>query len=146
MSDLALAILAITGLFGLLLVAKQALKLRKLCAICAAVSSTWAALLGLSWLELFNNRLIIGILIGQSSLAAYYWLDKRAAKELRVFRLPVLLTLVLVTFSLVALSLPLDALLIVGSVWLAVGLSYAYRKNPAVKNKFKALVECCSNW
>lgn len=146
MSDLALVLLSITGWFGLLLVVKQIFPRLKVCAICLAVSITWFGLLILLWLDVFSNQLLIALLMGQSSLGLYYLLEKRAPKRFLVFRLPVLASLIVIIYALLAQTLPIDAIVIVTSIWLMISLLYVYRTNVNVRNKAKALIECCSDW
>lgn len=146
MSSLATTILAITGLFGLLLAVKQTVSNFKYCAICLAVSVTWFTLLILFWFELFENQLLIAILMGQSSLGLYYLLEKRAPNRLLVFRLPVLVSLIMIVYTTLAQALYIDALLIVASIWIIFSLLYVYRTNERIRNKTKAFIECCGDW
>lgn len=146
MSSLAIGLLAIAGLFGLLLAAKQIAKNLKYCAICLAVSLTWLSLLVLFWSDVFDDQVLVAVLMGQSSLGLYYLFEKHVPKELLVFRLPLLITLALVAYSLLTLSLALDAVIIAVGLWLVIGVLYGMRANPEIKNKVKALIECCSGW
>jgi hypothetical protein len=147
MSEVATTLLLITGLFIGLLFAKRILTTRfKFCAICLAVSGSWLMLLILNKLEIFNSQLVIGILMGQSSLGIYYLLEKKVNIDLLVFRLPLLLTLTLIIFSLVTEVIELDAWLIVAGLWLIIGFLYTYRTQSWLKAKVKTLIDCCSDW
>lgn len=146
MSPLAVAVAGILLLFVLLLAFKNYAKKLTLCAICTSVSLAWISLLGASLLGYFHDKVIIAILMGQSSLGLYYLYEKHVSQRLLIFRLPLLLTLITASYTAVQQSLPLDALSLVGLAWAGLGLLYLYREVPAVQNKAKAVIECCSNW
>ncbi len=147
MSVITVVLLVITLLFVTLLIVKKiAPEIVKICAICVAVSLTWVSLLALSIFGYIDDMLIIGILMGQSSLGIYYLLEKKSPKDLLVFRLPVLLTLTLLVFTVVSASWYLDAWLLVLVIWLGVGLLYVYRNSEWAKGKVKSMIECCSDW
>ncbi len=67
----------------------------KICAICAAVSTTWIALLVLYYLGYFSDRLIIGILIGESVTGLMYFFERKIEKTrykwLAVFKIAIIL-------------------------------------------------------
>lgn len=147
MSSLAFTLVLVTALFALLVAFKKRLAaVADYCAICVAVSVSWVSLLVLFWLDSFDSRLIIAVLMGQSVVGFYYLLEKRAVEQLLVFRLPVLLTLTIAAVGAVQGQVRLDALAFTVLVWLAVGWLYAYRNKPAFKGKVQRLIECCSNW
>jgi len=147
MSLIASVLLLITALFvALLLIKKVASTAVKICAICLAVTLSWLLLLTMLRLGYIDDMLVVGILMGQSSLGVYYLLEKKAPRELLLFRLPVLLTLTLLVFTVVSAAWQADAWLVVGGVWLIVGLLYFYRNSQWAKGKVKSMIECCSNW
>lgn len=146
MSMVALVILGILGLFLLLLLLKQSIKYNSFCAICLAVSLTGISLLALLWLNIFNNTVLLALLLGHSSLGIYYLLEKHATEELLVFRLPLLLTLIVLVYSLVTVQVYLDAVMVLAGVWFTITLLYVFRTSPVVRKKVQALIECCSSW
>jgi len=147
MSDIVFVLLSITGLFALFLVAKNSVARNlKYCTICLAVGVTWILLLLLEQLDQFDNQLVVGILMGQSSLGVYYLLEKRVSKNLLIFRLPVLLTLTLLVYTVISQVFSLDAWLVTSGVWLVATIFYIYRTHPTIKGKVEALIECCSDW
>jgi len=146
MSDLASTLLFIAGLFGVLVAAKQLLKNVKYCAICLAVSVTWVGLLVLLWFGVFNNSVLVALLMGQSSLGLYYLIEKRSPERFLVFRLPLLISLTWLAYSVVNQTLFFDALLMVVGAWLVFGVLYVYRTNPKFQTKVKAVIDCCSDW
>ena len=141
-------LLAITILFFILLIVKSFIKNKKeFCAICFAVGVTWLGLLILYWLRIFENNLILGILIGQTTLGIFYTLEKKFKKELTLFRLPALLSLIFIAYSLI--ELPKDfykIILFLIILWIIFILVYFYRNNSSIKNFFDKIVECCKKW
>src|SRR3989344_3178232 len=92
-------ILMITVLFFFLLLIKGIFKKwfkKEFCVICAAVSLTWITLLILSWLEIFNDKTIIALLMGMSILGIFYLVENKVKERLTLFRLPFLLSLILI--------------------------------------------------
>ncbi len=82
-SAIILALSGILVLFLLFTFLRQTLQRKwgmKVCAVCIAVSLTWAALLILRWLDIFADDLLVGILMGESIAGAMY-LFERKAKE-----------------------------------------------------------------
>ena len=94
--NLQLVIYLITGLFFLLLIIKSFIKktTEKICAICLAFAITWIVIWILRWKGYFPDGTFIGILMGMTILGIFYTLEKSVKKELTLFRLPFLLTLV----------------------------------------------------
>lgn len=147
METLTLILLVISGLFGLFLLLKQLLgkindQLKeKFCVICAAVVLTWLALLTLSYLQLFADKIIIAILMGESSLAFFYLLEKR--KNLKLFRLPLLLSLILAVYFLIQVTLSLESLLFVLLIWTILVMIHLFRTNPKLGKIAQKIIACC---
>ena len=139
-------LLAIIVLFTGLLLLKSVAKW-KFCAICTSVSSTWIVLLALYWLGKFDQPLIIAVLMGQSIVGLYYFLEDHTQERLHVFRLPLLLTLTLAAF----LALGVDADLAYGvsllaALWIVLSLLYFYRQDPKTKVVVDRIIACCKDW
>ncbi len=64
-----------------------------LCSICAAVSLTWISLLLFYLLGIFNDKLIIAILMGQSTVGIMYSFEKKFKKNKNLLALKVLIIL-----------------------------------------------------
>lgn len=146
MSDPVLVLLVIAMLFVGLLIIKSIFKWR-FCVICTSVSVTWMTLLVLYWLEIFNQPVIIAVLMGQSIVGLYYFLESKTNEGLHVFRLPLLLTLTLAVF--VALGVTTDlghGLSLLTTLWAVLFLLYLYRKNPKTRILVDHLIACCKDW
>src|SRR3990172_12373852 len=91
---------AVSGLFVAGLLAKHLLN-RRFCVVCASVSLTWLGLLGLYYFDLFDDTIMLAILMGQSITGLYYFIDKRVSKSLRIFSLPFLLSLTAAVYMLI---------------------------------------------
>ncbi len=148
MAEIFLIMLVMSVLFFLLLFIKSSfidrLKI-KFCVICATVSLTWLTLLILYKLNIFNNQIILAILIGQTTLAIYYILEKN--KRLRFFRLPLLLSLTIIAYSLI--EVPGDILKAASLIlifWLLFALPYNFSSLKLSRSFLKKMVECCKRW
>ena len=130
MNDVVIVLLVIIALFVVFLIAKS-IRQWKFCALCASVSVTWIGLLLLYWFGEFNEPLIIAVLMGQSIVGLYYFLEKRTSDTLHIFRLPLLLTLTLA--ALVAIGTPVSlpsSLGLLAILWVVLSLLYLYRQGP----------------
>jgi len=149
MTEIFLPLASITLLFFVLLGVKELLKGKlkeNFCVICTAAFLTWIALILLYKLHLFNNQLIIALLIGESTVGIYYLVDKKIPR-LKVFRLPLLLTLIFVGYSL--LAIPTDLLKVVIlllAVWTVFGFVFISKSNKNIKQIVEKIIECCKNW
>ena len=137
--------LAIATLFYAGLIIKPLLKM-KFCTICLAVSLTWLSLLILRQLGLFENDLILAMLLGQSVVGGYYLWERRAKTNALIFRLPVLLTLTFGAWTLLRLDLDPTLMVIVTIVWIIHGLLHYYRAHDGVKTYVDKIIACCSKW
>ncbi len=136
--------MGISALFLVFLLVKQFLwgKLKeKFCVICAAVVITWIVLLVLSYLQVFTNKVILAILMGESSLAIFYLLEKK--ENLKLFRLPLLLGLVMAVYFLIMPTFNLESLLFVLLLWIIFGGIYMIRANPKWGKIAQKIVACC---
>lgn len=140
----------ITALFFLLLAVQRTVEKRtgrSYCVICVAFSLTWVVLLGLFFLGLYEDRLIIGILMGETVLGVFYTLEERVREEFEVFKLPFLLTLVLAAYTVLDASLavlPAWGFLLI--LWVLFAVLYLYRENERMREVFDRLLECCRGW
>ncbi len=146
MNPAVLALSVITALFVVLLTIKG-LTQWKFCVICVSVSITWMALLALYWLGMFDQPVIIAVLLGQTIVGLYYFLEKNTDEGLHVFRLPFLLTLTLAGF--LALGVTTDlvyGLGLLALLWGALSLLYFYRQSPKTKIVVDRIIACCKDW
>ncbi len=158
----------ISGLFFLFLLLKKLFPkwLEKICALCAAVSLTWMFYL-LNWkLNLFNltvDPLLIALLMGQTILGIFYFIENKLSLQnfsspqnldLTFFRLPFLLTLLFFGYALLKMAVittNIPSSLLSGAVallalWLIFGMLYAFRRSSHFKGFVKRIVECCRKW
>jgi len=149
MNSLQLALTLIVSLFILFLILKQLLKGKikeEFCVLCTSVSLTWILLLALFWLEKFDDKVLIALLMGQSTLGVFYLVDHKMGDNLKIFRLPFLLTLTVAAYSLINNLEYLDYMIILASLWALFGIIYLYRNNIKVNSLVKKLIECCKNF
>lgn len=117
-----------------------------ICAICLAVSVTWAWLFITQKAMLTNEPALLAILMGESALGVYYLVEKKVARQFTIFRLPFLLTLTLVVYTAVTFTVQIPTYIFVASVWAAFLLIYMYRYNDHANRIIKSLADCCGKW
>lgn len=141
-----LVFLAIILLFILLLGVKE-ISGKRFCVICASISLTWIALLTLCWLDIFEDRLIIAVLLGESAIGLYYLIEEKTKEDLHIFRLPFLLTLTLAALLLIeAVQKPGSVIILLIVLWIILLFIYLYRKNKYLRGFVDKLITCCKNW
>ena len=149
MNSLQLALILIVSLFIIFLILKQLLKGKikeEFCVLCVSVSVTWILLLVLFWLGKFEDKILIALLMGQSTLGVFYLLDHKINDNLKIFRLPFLLTLIVAAYSLINNLKSLIYVIILAFLWALFGIIYLYRSNVKVNGLVKRLIECCKNF
>ena len=122
---LSIILFSITILFFILIVIKKKIDSEYFCPVCGAVSLTWITLFILYYLGYFEDKTILALLMGQSVVGIYYLWEKMASEEVKVYRLPFLLTMTLIT----ALLLNLldgwkDILFSIGIIGITTGFLY----------------------
>jgi len=141
-------ILMITVLFFFLLLIKGIFKKtfkKEFCVICVAVSLTWITLLILSWLEIFNDKTIIALLMGMSILGIFYLVENKVKEGFKLFRLSFLLSLILIGYLFLGYSI-VKGFVFVLIIWILFLFIYVYRNNKNVNRFFNKLLECCKRW
>lgn len=146
-SNLIQILAIITILFFILLIIKKFLsnKLKKnFCVLCGAVVLTWIGLLVLYFLGIFQNKIILALLIGESTLGIFYLVEKKVKEKLKIFRLPFLLTLILLAYLLLEIpkDIIIDAIFLI-VIWVAFILIYLFQSNGKIKKIGRRLIECC---
>ncbi len=136
--------MGIVGLFLILLLVKSIIK-KEFCVLCVSFALSWITLLILYYSNIFVNKTIIAILMGMTALGIYYLLEKKVKKELTIFRLPFLLTLVFIIY-IVLENFNLNSLIFLGVLWVVFILIYLFRNNTGFKKFTNKLIECCKKW
>lgn len=141
MEPITIVLIGITALFFLFLALKTIFNLKKFCTICLSITLTWIMLLGLYFLNIFTDKTIIAILMGQTSLGLFYLWEKKVKKEFLLFRLPLLLTFILAIYSILE-SFSFNSLYFILVLWFLFFMIYLF-KNNKFANK---IIECCKKW
>ncbi len=142
-------LLGIIAVFFVFLIIKQLLPKKsreKMCVICLSVSLTWIFLLILYFFNVFNNIILIALLMGQSVVGFFYFIESKASQKFKIFRLPFLLTLTAIAYFLITKEINLKSLLLIIILWILFVFVYLYRNNPHIKGFVKKLIECCKRW
>lgn len=144
MESITWVLMSITILFLILLLIKSIIK-REFCVLCVSVALSWITLLMLYHNNLFANKTIIAILMGMTALGIYYFLEKKIKRELTIFRLPFLLTLVFIIYTALE-SFSLNSLIFLVVLWVVFILIYLFRHNTGFNKFTNKLIECCKKW
>lgn len=146
MEGLLSALLMITGFFVVFLILQSFSKL-KFCALCGAAMLSWLILLLLYWKGIFTEPLMIALLMGTSITGAYYLAEKRVPERFTLFRLPFLLTLIILGFLLLrGISGAITGITLVVLVWLVFLPVYFSRRSPKIRQVAKKIIGCCKGW
>ena len=141
MAEINFILYLIIVLFFLFLAIKSLIK-KDFCVICASISLTWIILLILYSANFFDNVLIISLLIGMSVTGVYYLAERKIGKinkKLKMFRLPFILTLIIIAYHILTLENIINSFLITGGLWIFFFLMYFYNNTKFTKK----LLECC---
>lgn len=138
---------AISAIFFIILIMKEVLSVgfrKKMCTLCLSVSLVWFLLLILYFLGIFTNKVIIALLMGHTSLGIFYTIERKI-KKLRLFRLPILLSLIFIFYFLVEGFVGL-ALLFLIALWVIFLFIYSFKQNKRLRLLFTKILECCKKW
>jgi len=145
MTDIAFAVLGISILFGVFVTLRSVSPFRA-CALCAAVSLSWIALLARFYLGYTGDPLLIGILMGGSVVGVLYLLGEKLPERLHLFKLPFFLTLIVSVYFTLTKTIFFDSALVVGIIWLSAFVLYVGRNKEGIKAFSQKIIECCKNW
>ena len=147
MSNLFWVILTISVLFFILLGIKVLTK-SQLCSICLSVSLTWILLLILYWRGTFQDTILLALLMGQSILGIYYLIESKVKKDLLLFRLPFLLTLTFIFYSLINKSISQfsEAVIFLILIWFGFFIIYIFKSDLRLQKFMKQIIDCCKRW
>jgi hypothetical protein len=144
MESLYLTLVGITLLFVIFLIFKEFLSKKskdKFCVICFSVSLTWIILLVLYFTAIFTDKIIIAILMGQTSLGLFYLFYEK----LNVFKLPFLLTLIAVIYFILE-SFEIKSLFLLAGLWILFFIIFIFKSNKKLSNFANKIIECCKKW
>ncbi|PJE81903.1 hypothetical protein COU58_00245 [Candidatus Pacearchaeota archaeon CG10_big_fil_rev_8_21_14_0_10_32_42] len=117
---------------------------KKFCVICTSVTLTWIILLAFNLYGLFEDKILLGILMGHTSLGLFYIFESNASEKAKVFRLPLLLTFISLIYFVLSGFEKISFFILVG-LWFVFGLFYLFGNSEA-KSFVNKLIECCKNW
>lgn len=146
MIDLTPILISLPALF-ILFIALRSIFNIKICALCAAVSTTWILLLALLYTGKEIDPILIGILMGGSAVGLMYYLEDKLPERYHIFKFPFLITLILLIYLLLAQDTDNSRLYIgLASLWAVFIALYFLRHRKNFKGTAKRLIECCKNW
>lgn len=134
---------AIVGIFFLLLLIKNVFKL-KFCVICSSFTLTWVGLILLGYFGYFQDRVLIALLMGHASLGLFYLFEEKVKRDVKILRLPVLLTLMMSAYAVVFdFNVDFSAYILLLALWVIFGFVYLFKNNSRVNTFANKLIECC---
>jgi len=140
-------------LFFVLLFVKQFFSEKiknKFCVICITITLTWIILLIIYWMGYFEDKLIIGLLMGCTIIGVYYIVEKKMNRKYSLFRLPFLLTLIFIGYNLIGKNIELsniiDVVILLVILWILFLFLLSYHKNKTLNRIVNKIVECCKKW
>lgn len=144
MTPFAYILLGIVGLFAVLLVIKKILRLR-LCVICVSIGVTWILLLLGLGSGVFDDPVLVALLMGQSVVGIYYLAERKLPERYLVLRLPALLSLTYIAYG-VLRGFDLTAAAVLVGLWLVGVFVFAYQNSPRLKSVAGHIIACCRDW
>lgn len=144
MEALFLALMGITALFFLFLGIKEIFSKKiksRFCVICISISVTWIVLLILYFNNLFFDKTILAILMGQTSLGLFYFFYEK----MDIFKLPFLLALI-ATIYFVLEKFSIKAIYFLVVLWIFLLAIHLFKKNKNFRTFANKLVGCCKKW
>ncbi len=129
-------------IFVLVLGARRFAK-RDLCALCLSVSLTWVGLLILHKAGMFENAVLLALLMGQSVTGVSYMLKDRLPQVLRIFTLPFFLSLTAVSYVLITNDYIIWTLVLLTAVWIGAWFIFVSRDDPGTQPLATVVMECC---
>ena len=145
MVDLSVTLLGITILFTVFLMLRSLFSL-KVCALCAAVATSWIILVILFYLGIPVNSILVGILMGGSMVGVIYLLEQKLPADFIIFKLSFFLTLVTTVYFILERSVAYQGLIILASIWVLSFVIYVNRNTGKFKSMGTKIIECCKNW
>lgn len=146
MTDLTTTLIVLTILFILFIALRSIFKMQ-ICALCAAVSTTWILLLALLYMGKEIDQTLIGILMGGSAVGLMYYLENKLPDKYHLFKFPFLITLILLIYLLLSQDTSNSRFYIdLTSLWAVFIALYFLRHRKAFNGAVKKLIECCKNW
>ena len=115
----------------------------------ARVKALVAALEGVNIAEAVQKAavaVLIGLMMGLTILGLFYTWERNVKKQATIFRLPLLLTLVLIGYYLLTFENLIKEAVLLAILWVLFGIFYLYRNNRNLKGFIDKIVECCKKW
>lgn len=145
--DVFLSMIVLFFIFLLIMPFLKKLLKNEICSLCASIFLSWAAFLILYWKGEFSDKVILAILIGQSTLGIFYFLDSKKINGVGIFQLPFILTLILIGYILIeGFSGTAKTFYVLAGLWITFIVIYAFRDKGKIGKVTRKLVECCKKW
>jgi len=119
----------------------------KVCAMCAAVFTTWLGLLVLLVLGKDVDPLMIGVLMGGSVVGVMYLLREKLPEDYQLFTYPFMVTLFSLVYLLLAdVRTERGAYFLLAATWALFVTLFVLRRNKQLKGLATSIIKCCKDW
>lgn len=121
---------------------------KNLCALCLSVSLTWLVLLSGYWLNSSGDPVLLGLLLGGSTVGGIYYLSAKTDKKYQIFKFPLLISFFWVAYQLIVglSAVLLQEVLFLLGLWVFFIIVFIFYTNQKWQNLGKRIIECCKNW
>jgi hypothetical protein len=145
MIDVTLVFIGLVTLFAIFIALRSTFSL-KICALCGAVSFSWAVLLILFYLKQEIDPVLIALLIGGSIVGFMYVLEQRLSEKYQLFKLPFFLTLISVAYFILERNVILNTVIVILLIWIFITFIHLGQNIKKLGILGKKIIECCKNW
>ncbi|MDP3989371.1 MAG: hypothetical protein Q8P93_04015 [bacterium] len=119
----------------------------KVCALCAATTSTWVGLVVL-WLRGVSiDPVIIALFVGGSIVGLLYVIEEKIPTHYLLFRVPYYISAIVLAYGVLGESMSMQRTIpLVVVVWLVAIVFFIFRTNARAKQYADMIIACCKNW
>lgn len=116
------------------------------CVLCAAVSATWLVLVGVSLVFDQSVRILVALLLAQSSVGIMYAVHKKIPRPLLIFRLAYICSAIVLVGAVAGVVVGTVTITLLAVLWLASVIVFLFRENKAFRSLAENVVACCKDW
>jgi len=148
METISRVLMGIVILFFCLLTIKQFFRKKNgFCVICFSISLTWIFLLILYFSGFYEDKVVLALLMGMSITGFFYYTESRVKNNnLKIFRLPFILSLFVSVYSLLEKKIFFGTFYFLVVLWVVFFFIFLFRNNSRFNYLVNKLIECCKRW
>lgn len=116
------------------------------CVLCIAVSATWSTLIVMAFVYHQPVRILIALLLAQSSVGVMYAVQKRIPRALLLFRLAYICSAIVFVGVVAGVPIGDVAPKILVILWVASTILFLFRENRMFHSLVQKIIACCKDW